>query len=695
MNQDQLDQAIRAKGKRQVLRNTDAFVFLVALWMLSIFLQTPLEVSSAENPVAEHVVNLVVAEELDGTRCTVLGDGDIYRYSEFTLRDPLRIVIDIWNVKHNLRSQKYRVKSSEIATIRIGNHSDRVRLVLDIAAGLSAIPPYRLEKDHEKLIAYLGPLAEQVKKEDQLRTSSVETGDVVSQWQSQDSVNASQQKPSEGAAYASRNLKESDPNETLSGGLPELIDPVSISSEDRGPREEDDPEKANVQFANEAIQGTKKLSLGEAIDIALKNNFSVLSAHEAIQEAESVRKSALTDFLPKFSASGSYNWLSETPTFTTPGAPETPVFDVNNREEQIGVIVATPSVTEAVGKQENWVIQGTVTQPLFTGGALVNRYRLARLGVESAETALVRLKQDLSLDVLRAYFNVLNSIEQKKVADQAVKLLESQREVSQEFFNVGMIPKNDLLRTEVQLAEKVRDQISTANFIELRKAELNTILQRPVTTPVELENILEYKPVVFDLEVGIRLGQRNRVEITELDLQIASSEREVSIAQSAFFPQVALNYNLFKTEGTSFAALVEGWSVEAGATWTFWEWGKTYHNVSAARSKVMQDRYQKQSFLDQIALEVKEAYVVLQSAEQNIFVAKKAIEQGEENFRTTQERYKEQVATITDVLDSQTLLTQAQTDYYNALRNFNVAKGALNRAIGLTVYEPLKTSSIH
>ncbi len=75
-------------------------------------------------------------------------------------------------------------------------------------------------------------------------------------------------------------------------------------------------------------------------------------------------------------------------------------------------------------------------------------------------------------------------------------------------------------------------------------------------------------------------------------------------------------------------------------------------------------------------------------AERNIFVAKKAIEQGEENFRMNQERYRQQVGTITDVLDAQTLLTKAQTDYYNALRNFNVAKAALRRAMGLPVLGP-------
>jgi outer membrane protein len=434
------------------------------------------------------------------------------------------------------------------------------------------------------------------------------------------------------------------------------------------------------------------MSLEEAVQIAIENNFAILSNHEAISGAESRKKSAFTDLLPRFSVEGTYTYLSESPELDQAGTPAIPVTkDEAGKGKRVGFVPRTRATTLEVGERDPWQVVGSIKQPVFTGGALVNKYRLARLGVESAETALEREKQNLSLEVVRAYFNVLNAIEQKKVEDEAVKLLESQREVSQEFFNVGMIPKNDLLKTEVQLAESIRDQIRTENLIELRKAEFNVVLQQPVQTPVELESILEYTAVPFDLEEGIQLGQRNRIELHELDLRIASSEKEVRIAQSAFFPQVELSYNVFKTEGRSFTALDEGWSLELGGTWTFWEWGKTFHEVSAARSQVIRDRYAKMGFLDQIALEVKEAYLGMQTAEQNIFVAKKAIEQGEENFRTNQERYKEQVATITDVLDAQTLLTQTETEYYLALRNYNVAKAALRRAIGFTVYESPST----
>jgi outer membrane protein len=76
-----------------------------------------------------------------------------------------------------------------------------------------------------------------------------------------------------------------------------------------------------------------------------------------------------------------------------------------------------------------------------------------------------------------------------------------------------------------------------------------------------------------------------------------------------------------------------------------------------------------------------------QQAEQAIITVEKAIEQAKENFRINQERYKQQVATSTDVLDAQTLLSRTMTNYYNALYAFKIAKATLYRVMGQGIIE--------
>ncbi len=74
-------------------------------------------------------------------------------------------------------------------------------------------------------------------------------------------------------------------------------------------------------------------------------------------------------------------------------------------------------------------------------------------------------------------------------------------------------------------------------------------------------------------------------------------------------------------------------------------------------------------------------------SEKNIVTVEKALVQAKENLRINEERYKEQVATSTDVLDAQTLLTVTRTNYVNALYDFKIAKAALQRAISLEKLE--------
>jgi len=81
---------------------------------------------------------------------------------------------------------------------------------------------------------------------------------------------------------------------------------------------------------------------------------------------------------------------------------------------------------------------------------------------------------------------------------------------------------------------------------------------------------------------------------------------------------------------------------------------------------------------------VKNAFLLLHEAQAQIQVAKKAIEQSEENYRINSERYREQVGTATAVIDAATILTKARSDYFNALGDFNIGRANLERATGAT-----------
>ncbi|MBE9545931.1 MAG: TolC family protein, partial [Proteobacteria bacterium] len=250
------------------------------------------------------------------------------------------------------------------------------------------------------------------------------------------------------------------------------------------------------------------------------------------------------------------------------------------------------------------------------------------------------------------------------------------------------IPKNDLLYAEVELANGNQFLVRAENGVELAKAKFNMVLRRGINTPVEVEDVLSYKPFQKSFDECLKSAFENRPEIKAYSMKVEQAKKSVSLARSEFFPSVNLvgNYSKFGDDpdvsGSKYSDQ-ENWYVMAVASWDLWEWGRTKHKVDFNLSRKNQAADELAGVNDRIALEVKSSYLLLREAEKHIFVAKKAIEQAEENFRINEERYKEQVATSTDVIDAQTLLTRAKSDYYNALSDYNIALAGLERSMGV------------
>jgi outer membrane protein TolC len=301
------------------------------------------------------------------------------------------------------------------------------------------------------------------------------------------------------------------------------------------------------------------------------------------------------------------------------------------------------------------------------------------------EMALSRL--DLALQVKEAYFNVLVMDKTVDVIEKEVAFLSSNLEVTRHFYDNGMIPVNDLLKAEMELADAVQKRVEAKNQSNIARSVFNTILSRPVNEPVDVKDILIYQPETVDLQENIDKAMAARPEIKLIDINLAQADQQVKIAASAHYPSVSLNYNFIK-EGDDASVSgspyhdAERWEVSAVCSMTLWEWGKSYYAVKEKQSVKEELIKNRHALADSIMLDVKEAKLYLDTAEKNIPTTKKAVQQGEENLRVNEQGYRAQMNTMTEVLDAQALLTRARVNHYKALYVHNLAKATLLRAIG-------------
>jgi outer membrane protein len=417
-------------------------------------------------------------------------------------------------------------------------------------------------------------------------------------------------------------------------------------------------------WPSRAEEASSTFTLESSIEYALTHSTQMLATKEEVSAAEANKKMQFTEFLPKLSASYAYTRLDEE---------KKPFLDV----------ITTP--------QDLHQFTATVDQPIFAGFSKKTQYEISALGLDVARLLERETRLDLIMKTKTAYFELLQKEKLEKVAHQAVTQLGAHADVANNFYEVGLIPRNDVLESEVELANADRDLIVAQNAVQLARLRFNTLLRRPADAPFTVEDVLGYQPFSRVYEDCVETALKQRPEMRIADLAAETAEKEVKFAKTGYYPSIDLQANYYKRgddpnlDGGEGIFFKEEWDATAMASWTFWEWGKTRYGVNEKKSRLSQARLNRIELEDNIRQEVKAAYLIVTAAEKNIFTAQKAVEQALENFRMNQERYKEQVATSTEVLDAQTLLTKTQTNYFNTLSVFNISEAGLDRATGLEV----------
>jgi outer membrane protein len=335
--------------------------------------------------------------------------------------------------------------------------------------------------------------------------------------------------------------------------------------------------------------------------------------------------------------------------------------------------------------------QTKVTQPLFTGGQNISNDILARLGVAAADIQRVLARETLLLNVKETYFRILASEKSLAVARASVFNLRSHFNVAQNFYDVGMAPKNQVLEAEVNLAQAVQQANTLSRDLMYAKAKMNIFLRRPVEAPLEVVDNLRSEPFPLSLEQCLKMGLADRPELKLGRNQVEMAAKSVDKARSGLYPTVGMTYtnnsggSTPRAHGGMYGYGDANWNVAAMASWDVWEWGRTKADIEQSKVALNQSVNALTELEDETKLTVTAKYQSLISDGLNIAVAAKAVVSAAEDLRMVNERYLEQVATNTEVLDAQTRYSQAQYGYYTALYDYNLAWATLERSLGRAV----------
>ena len=335
----------------------------------------------------------------------------------------------------------------------------------------------------------------------------------------------------------------------------------------------------------------------------------------------------------------------------------------------------------------------TLTFPVYTGGQLEGAIKAADLGMNASELGLELAKQKVKAGTMDADYTALQAQNQIKVAEDSVNTLTEHLKNVNAQFAVGTVAKSDVLGTQVQLANAEQNLITANNSYDVAIASLNNIMGVPTGTELNLTDSLAYTAYEIPLEECTEYAMVNRPDVLIADYKVAIARAEVEQAKAGYRPSVSLaatknwqGENRFGSdEDDARYAQSNNWTAGVVLSWDIWDNQVTEAKVRQNKAAVMKAEAVAADTRQTGDLEVRTAYLNLKAAEKSINTTKVAVEKAQEDYKIAQVRYSAGVGTNLDVMDAQEKLTQAQTNYYTALYNYNSSKADLDRAMGIMV----------
>lgn len=260
---------------------------------------------------------------------------------------------------------------------------------------------------------------------------------------------------------------------------------------------------------------SKKWTLEECVTYAIQNNISIKQSELDSKMALIDKKSAVGRFLPSLNASASHSWNIGLNQDITTGLLQNKTTQFTSAGANVGI-------------------------DIYSGLQNQNTLRKANLSIVAAKYQLVKMKEDIALNVANAFLQVLFNKENLKVQKEQLRINEKQYARSEELVKAGSIPRGDLLDVKATLALNNQNVITAENSLLISKLSLSHLLQLKDfenfdvvddTDVKDANNIMAQTPSAIYEKA---FEGRTELKIARTNLEIA--EKNVAIAKGAFQP---------------------------------------------------------------------------------------------------------------------------------------------------------------
>ncbi|NOZ19850.1 MAG: TolC family protein [Planctomycetes bacterium] len=409
-------------------------------------------------------------------------------------------------------------------------------------------------------------------------------------------------------------------------------------------------------------------TLQQCLDIALASNPEIAARAWDTDAAKARKDVATGELLPSVHAVGGYQY------YVTPHA----VVPISGFGEP--------------GAFSRSIFAGdlVVKMPLFTGGRIISEIKAAELLQQASKHYLARTREELVFNVSSVFYNILARRRIIKSLEFSKKTLEEHRKRVEHLMAVQKAAKVDLLRTEVRLADLEQQLVRERNVVAIQHRVLVNLLGIDDSKKTfSIRGELLFPDVETHLPDALEGAYANRDDYLAARAELEAQAKRVDAARAGRWPTISAEGSYGKRWATrrdndrlNGSPTQDAGSVGAVVDMPLFEGGRISARIREEKAKLHAAQERLRQLELRVRLDVERAVLNVKSSRARVVATEKAIEQGKESLRIEREKYDLGKGSITDVLDAQSALLDAQTNYYRALAEYNTSIAELRLATG-------------
>ena len=424
---------------------------------------------------------------------------------------------------------------------------------------------------------------------------------------------------------------------------------------------------------------TPVLTLDSCLSSARQHNCTIRSAALEVAISQELKKQMLWKYFPQVSLQGfAFGAVN-------------PIIDIDVSNSSMGGGLGTflsdvsKAIRESLGndtidssiKMVRWGVSAgaQAVQPVYWGGQIVTANKLAKLGIDASRLKQEVSERDILQEVADTYWMIAGLMSKRQTIAKVVSLLDSIQTIAEVAYNHGLTTSNDLLKVQLKQNELQTKSLQLENGIQLASRLLCHMIGQPYDHELLLEALPEQPVTTLSEQPDeIRVSQRPEMQLLDMNIRYNQLNRRLTLGES--LPHLGIGitggYNNFFDQHKWNAIAFVNLSIPLTG------WGETAHKLRQHDLRIQQAELMQQDLGEKMTLQNRQIYNQLIESLKLMEQHRSSCVLAQDNYRISLMNYQAGVGTMTELMESEALLMQAENAYTDARITYLSAQRKFN-----------------